>query len=70
MHGEKRLGTKEAATFLGYSHHTLKKWRKGRKFWVIGLRGPKFKSVHGRVFYTVDALEDWVRLCGVDRLEV
>lgn len=61
-----KLSTKEAADFLEYSHHTLKKWRKGRKVWEVGLRGPKFKSVHGRVFYTLDALEDWKRLCGGD----
>jgi hypothetical protein len=63
---EKRLTTKEAAVILGYSHMTLKKWRQGRKEWELGLRGPKFKSVHGRVFYTEDALEDWLKLCGGD----
>ena len=63
---EKRLTTKEAAVILGYSHMTLKKWRRGRKEWELGLRGPKFKSVHGRVFYTEDALEDWLKLCGGD----
>lgn len=61
---EKRLSPKEAAAILGYSHHTLKKWRKGRKSWEIGLKGPKFKSVHGRVFYTPGALEDWLFLFG------
>lgn len=64
--GEKKLSTKEAAVILGYSYHTLKKWRRGKKAWELGLRGPKFKSVHGRIFYTVDALEDWVKLCGGD----
>lgn len=63
---EKRLSTKEAAAIIGYSHLTLKKWRRGRKEWELGLRGPKFKSVHGRVFYTVDALETWLKLCGGD----
>ena len=63
---EKKFSTKEAAAVLGYSYHTLKKWRQGHKIWVLGLRGPKFKSVHGRVFYTVDALEDWLKLCGGD----
>ena len=51
---------------LGYSHHTLKKWRRGRKDWEIGLKGPKFRSVHGRIFYFLDALEDWQKLCGRD----
>ena len=64
---EKRLTTKEAAVILGYSHMTLKKWRRGRKEWELGLRGPKFKSVHGRVFSTEDALEDWLKLCGGDQ---
>jgi hypothetical protein len=64
--GEKKLSTKEAAAVLGYSYHTLKKWRRGRKTWELGLRGPKFGSVHGRIFYTVDALEDWVKMCGGD----
>jgi hypothetical protein len=64
--GEKKLSTKEAAAVLGYSYHTLKKWRRGRKTWELGLRGPKFKSVHGRVFYTMDALDDWLKLCGGD----
>ena len=66
MQFSKKLSTKEAAAVLGYSPLTLKKWRKGRKVWELGLRGPKFGSVHGRVFYTVDALEDWVKLCGGD----
>jgi hypothetical protein len=61
-----RLSTKEAAAWLGYSHHTLKKWRRGRKDWEIGLKGPKFRSVHGRIFYFLDALEDWQKLCGRD----
>lgn len=61
---KKKLSTKEAADVLGYSYHTLKKWRHGKKAWELGLRGPKFKSVHGRVFYTMDALDDWLKLCG------
>lgn len=61
-----RLTTKEAADFLGYSFHTLKKWRMGKKTWELGVKGPKFKSVHGRIFYDMDALEDWVKLCGRD----
>lgn len=64
MIGAKKLTTKEAAAWLGYSHHTLKKWRRGRKQWELGLKGPKFKSVHGRVFYEPGALEDWEKLCG------
>jgi hypothetical protein len=63
---DKKLSTKEAAVILGYSYHTLKKWRQGKKSWELGLRGPKFKSVHGRVFYTMDALDDWLTLCGGD----
>ena len=58
---EKRLTAKEAAVIIGYSHHTLKKWRKGRREWELGLKGPKFRSVHGR-----DAVEDWLTLCGGD----
>lgn len=69
MQFSKKLSTKEAAAVLGYSPLTLKKWRKGRKVWELGLRGPKFGSVHGRVFYTVDALEDWQKLCGVERAD-
>lgn len=63
---EKRLTAKEAAAIIGYSHHTLKKWRKGRREWELGLKGPKFRSVHGRIFYTMDAVEDWLTLCGGD----
>ena len=66
MIGAKKLTTKEAAAILGYSFHTLKKWRRGRKQWELGLRGPKFKSVHGRFYYSMDALEDWLKLCGGD----
>jgi hypothetical protein len=60
------LSTKEAAAVIGYSFHTLKKWRRGRKVWEFGLKGPKFASVHGRIFYTQDAVEDWLTLCGGD----
>lgn len=63
---EKRLTAKEAAVIIGYSHHTLKKWRKGRREWELGLKGPKFRSVHGRIFYTMGAVEDWLTLCGGD----
>jgi hypothetical protein len=63
---EKRLTTKEAAVILGYSHHTLKKWRRGRKEWELGLKGPKFWSVHGLIFYTQSSLDDWLTLCGGD----
>lgn len=51
---------KEAACLLGYSQHTLKKWRQGRKRWEPGMRGPRFKSVHGRIFYDVEVLMCWL----------
>lgn len=63
----KRLSTKEAAEALGYSPYTLRNWRQGFKRWRIGLSGPKFDSVHGRIYYTMDALEDWQKLCGTER---
>lgn len=55
---EKKLSTKEAAEVLGYSHYTLRNWRQGFKRWRIGLSGPRFDSVHGRIFYTEDWLDD------------
>jgi hypothetical protein len=61
---QERLSTKEAAGIIGFSFHTLKKWRRGKKVWELGLRGPKFRSVHGRIFYELDDLETWLRLCG------
>lgn len=65
-HGRK-FSTKEAAAILGYSHYTLRNWRQGFKHWRIGLSGPKFDSVHGRIFYPENALEDWLELCGTER---
>lgn len=65
-HG-KKFSTKEAAAILGYSQYTLRNWRQGFKHWRIGLSGPKFDSVHGRIFYLEDALEDWLKLCGTER---
>ena len=68
MDGDRRkLSTKEAAAILGYSHYTLRNWRQGFKHWKIGLSGPRFDSVHGRIFYTFEALEDWLKLCGTER---
>jgi hypothetical protein len=61
---EKRLSPKEAAAVIGYSVHTLKKWRKGKKTWEFGLRGPKFVTIHGRIYYSEDALDTWITLCG------
>jgi hypothetical protein len=63
----KRLSTKEAAAVLGYSPYTLRNWRRGCKQWHLGLPGPKFSSVHGRIFYLMEALEDWQELCGTER---
>lgn len=63
----KKFSTKEAAAILGYSPFTLRNWRQGFKHWKIGLSGPRFDSVHGRIFYTEDALEDWLKLCGAER---
>ena len=63
----KKLSTKEAAVILGYSPYTLRNWRQGFKRWRIGLSGPKFDSIHGRIFYTEDALDDWMKLCGTER---
>ena len=65
-HG-KKFSTKEAAAILGYSQYTLRNWRQGFKHWKIGLSGPRFDSVHGRIFYTFEALEDWLKLCGTER---
>ena len=68
MDGDSRkLSTKEAATLLGYSPYTLRNWRQGFKHWRIGLSGPKFDSVHGRIFYLEDSLDDWKKLCGTER---
>lgn len=56
-----RLTPKEAAEILGYSVDTLKRWRQGEKQWRPGL-GPKFYTIHGRIFYRRAWLEDWERL--------
>jgi hypothetical protein len=63
----KKLSTKEAAAVLGYSPYTLRNWRRGCKQWHLGLPGPKFGSVHGRIFYLMEALEDWQELCGTEK---
>ena len=52
-----RLTPKEAAQIIGYSVSTMK------KVWEPGLLGPRFFSIHGRIFYSREALEDWERLC-------
>ena len=62
-----KLSTKEAAAYLGYSPFTLRNWRMGRKEWRIGLRGPKFHSRHGRIFYFMEDLETWEKLCGTEK---
>ena len=64
-----RLTPKEAAEIIGYSVHTLREWRQGKKRWQVGLPGPRFYSIHGRIFYTKAALDDWERLCARDREE-
>lgn len=51
---------------LGYSAHTLRHWRQGRKRWTPDLPGPRFFSIHGRIFYTPEGLEDWAALYGAD----
>ena len=55
-----RLTPKEAAQIIGYSVSTMKHWEPG-------LPGPRFFSIHGRIFYSREALEDWERLCGSAR---
>lgn len=62
-----RLTPKEAAQIIGYSVSTMKHWRRGKKVWEPGLPGPRFFSIHGRIFYSREALEDWERLCGSTR---
>ena len=62
-----RLTPKEAAQIIGYSVSTMKHWRRGKKVWEPGLPGPRFFSIHGRIFYSREALEDWERLCGSAR---
>ena len=66
----KRLSTKEAADYIGFSPHTLRNWRKGRKRWTIGLYGPKFGSIHGRIFYTPGDLDAWMELFRTDRHDI
>lgn len=66
----KRLSTKEAADYIGFSPHTLRNWRKGRKRWTIGLYGPKFGSIHGRIFYIPSDLDAWMELFRTDRNNV
>lgn len=65
----KRLTTKEAAAFLGYSPYTLRNWRQGYKTWRVGLNGPKFDSVHGRIYYLEEDLCTWMALSGTSMNE-
>lgn len=57
----KKLTPKQAAAVLDFSVHTLKRWRKGNKYWRPGL-GPRFFSIHGRIYYSAEALSDWLAL--------
>lgn len=65
-----KLTPKETAQEIGYSVSTLKRWRQGHKQWNPNLWGPRFYSVHGRIFYTRESIEDWERLCRRDRDEM
>lgn len=62
----KRYTPKEAAVILGYSIETLRHWRRGKKIWEPGL-GPRFFSIHGRIFYTEASLSDFIRLHVAER---
>lgn len=54
-----RMTPKEAAAYLGFSTSTLEKWRRGKKVWDESDRGPRYTSLHGRIWYRRDWLEDW-----------
>ena len=53
---QQRLGTNDAARFLGLSHRTMEKWR------LQGL-GPGFLKVGRRVLYDLRDLEDYLASC-------
>ncbi len=55
-----RLGPKEAAAYLGYSVHSLAKWRGGKKFWQEGDKGPRFVTCNRRIWYRRDWLDEWL----------
>ena len=61
---ENFLSTKEAAVILRKSWCTLRNWRKGRKIWEPGLRGPKFNNIHGRIVYQEEDVLEWKRRFG------
>ncbi|WP_458400023.1 hypothetical protein [Mailhella sp.] len=58
------LTTKEAAAMVGKSWCTLRNWRKGKKVWQPGLRGPKFNNIHGRILYKEEDVLDWYQRFG------
>lgn len=58
------LSTKEAAEIIGFSYLTLRNWRRGKKIWEPGLRGPKFNNIHGRIVYQRDDVLDWLARFG------
>ena len=55
----KRLSSKEAADYLGYSEETLIKWRHGGD-WSESSKGPKFVKCHHRIWYRQDWLDAWM----------
>lgn len=53
------LGTKEAAEYLGYSPHTLRKARmEGEK--LASVEGPAFRMQGTRAKYKVEDLDEWL----------
>lgn len=54
-----RMSPKEAAAYLGFSLYTLEKWRQGRKLWSPDNKGPRYTSLHGRIWYRKDWLDEW-----------
>ncbi len=49
---------------VGKSWCTLRNWRKGKKVWQPGLRGPKFNNIHGRILYKEEDVLDWYQRFG------
>ena len=54
------ISPKEASAYTGYSERALMSWRKGRKTWEPGTKGPRYVAMNGRIWYRKDWLDEWL----------
>ncbi len=55
------LSQKDVSTLTGFSESAIRHWRRGRKVWDSSLLGPRFFSVHGRIYYSMPSVQLWMR---------